>query len=265
MRRREFIMLIGGAAATWPLAARAQQREKMRRIGVLMHLAADDPEGSRRLTVLVQGLQQLGWTEGRNARLEIRWAAGQADRIRKYAEELVALAPEVIVAPTSPVVGALQQATRAVPIVFVHVVDPVGAGYVASLARPSGNTTGFTAYEYSLSGKWLELLKEIAPGVTRAAVIRDPATSAGIGQFSAIRAAAALLRVELTPIGVGDGGEIERDVAAFARSPNGGLIVTGITQAVIHRNLILTLAGRYKLPAVYYDRLYVYTGGLVSF
>ena len=265
MNRRAFITLLGGAVAVWPRAARAQQSERVRRIGVLMHLAADDPEGSRRLTVLVQGLQQLGWTEGRNARLEIRWAAGQADRIRKYAEELVALAPEVIVAPTSPVVGALQQATRAVPIVFVHVVDPVGAGYVASLARPSGNTTGFTAYEYSLSGKWLELLKEIAPGVTRAAVIRDPATSAGIGQFSAIRAAAALLRVELTPIGVGDGGEIERDVAAFARSTNGGLIVTGITQAVIHRDLILTLAGRYKLPAVYYDRLYVYTGGLVSF
>jgi putative ABC transport system substrate-binding protein len=264
LKRREFITLLGGAAA-WPLAARAQQAERMRRIGVLMHLAADDPEGSRRLTVLVQGLQQLGSTEGRNARLEIRWAAGQTDRIRKYAEELVALAPDVIVAPSSPVVAALQQLSRTVPIVFVHVIDPVGAGYVASLARPGGNTTGFTNFEYGLSGKWLELLKELAPTVTRVAVIRDQDIAAGIGQFGAIQSVAPSLGVELTPIGVRDSVEIERDLAAFARSPRGGLIVTGSTLAVVHRDLIVSLAARLRLPAVYYDRLYVYDGGLISF
>ena len=265
MRRRDFITLFGRAAAAWPLAASAQRADQVRRVGVLMSLAADDPESSRRLTAFVQGLQGLGWTDGRNARLDIRWGAGQADRIRKYAEELVALAPDVIIATASPIVAALQQTSRTVPIVFVHVVDPVGAGYVRSLARPGGNTTGFTNFEYSLSGKWLELLKELAPGVTRAAVIRDPGISAGIGQFGAIQSVAPSLGVELTPIGVSDGGEIERDLNAFARSSNSGLIVTGSTLAVIHRDLIVTLARRHKLPAVYYERLYVTGGGLISY
>ncbi len=265
MRRRDFIKIMAGSAVAAPVAARAQQSSGMRRIGVLMSLAADDPESSRRLTALVQGLQGLGWTDGRNARLDIRWGAGQADRIRKYAEELVALAPDVIIATASPIVAALQQTSRTVPIVFVHVVDPVGAGYVRSLARPGGNTTGFTNFEYSLSGKWLELLKELAPGVTRAAVIRDPGISAGIGQFGAIQSVAPSLGVELTPIGVSDGGEIERDLNAFARSSNSGLIVTGSTLAVIHRDLIVTLARRHKLPAVYYERLYVTGGGLISY
>jgi len=256
---------MAGSAVAAPVAARAQQSNGMRRIGVLMSLAADDPESSRRLTAFVQGLQGLGWTDGRNARLDIRWGAGQADRIRKYAEELVALAPDVIIATASPIVAALQQTSRTVPIVFVHVVDPVGAGYVRSLARPGGNTTGFTNFEYSLSGKWLELLKELAPGVTRAAVIRDPGISAGIGQFGAIQSVAPSLGVELTPIGVSDGGEIERDLNAFARSSNSGLIVTGSTLAVIHRDLIVTLARRHKLPAVYYERLYVTGGGLISY
>ncbi len=265
MRRRDFIKIMAGSAVAAPVAARAQQSNGMRRIGVLMSLAADDPESSRRLTAFVQGLQGLGWTDGRNARLDIRWGAGQADRIRKYAEELVALAPDVIIATASPIVAALQQTSRTVPIVFVHVVDPVGAGYVRSLARPGGNTTGFTNFEYSLSGKWLELLKELAPGVTRAAVIRDPGISAGIGQFGAIQSVAPSLGVELTPIGVSDGGEIERDLNAFARSSNSGLIVTGSTLAVIHRDLIVTLARRHKLPAVYYERLYVTGGGLISY
>ncbi len=265
MRRRDFIKIMAGSAVAAPVAARAQQSNGMRRIGVLMSLAADDPESSRRLTAFVQGLQGLGWTDGRNARLDIRWGAGQADRIRKYAEELVALAPDVIIATASPIVAALQQTSRTVPIVFVHVVDPVGAGYVRSLARPGGNTTGFTNFEYSLSGKWLELLKELAPGVRRAAVIRDPGISAGIGQFGAIQSVAPSLGVELTPIGVSDGGEIERDLNAFARSSNSGLIVTGSTLAVIHRDLIVTLARRHKLPAVYYERLYVTGGGLISY
>ncbi len=232
MRRREFITLLGGAAAAWPLAARAQQPERMRRIGVLMSLAADDPEGQARIAAFLQGLQQLGWTDGRNVRIDTRWGAGNADDIRKYAAELVALAPDVILATGSATVGPLLQATRTVPIVFAIVPDPVGAGFVDSLARPGGNATGFTTFEYGMSGKWLELLKEIAPGVTRAAVLRDPAISAGIGQFGAIQSVAPSFGVEVSPVNVRDAGEIERAVTAFARSSNGGLIVTGSALAV---------------------------------
>ena len=255
MRRREFITLLGGAAAAWPLAARAQQGERMRRIGVLMSSAADDPEGQARIAAFLQGLQQLGWTDGRNVRIDTRWAAGNADDIRKYAAELVALAPDVILATGSAIVAPLLQATRAVPIVFVHVPDPVGAGFVDSLARPGGNATGFIMFEYGLSGKWLELLKQIAPGVTRAAVIRDPAITAGIGQFAAIQSVAPSLGVEVSPVNVRDAGEIERAVTAFARSSNGGLIVTASALAAVHRDLIITLAARHKLPAVYSDPL----------
>ena len=223
MRRREFITLLGGAA--WPLAARAQQSERVRRIGVLMYLAADDAEGQARLAAFAQALQQLGWSDGRNLRIDTRWAT--ADDIHRHAAELAALAPDVLVAGTgTATVAPLLQATRTVPIVFVNVIDPVGAGFVASLARPGGNATGFTNYEYSMSGKWLELLKEIAPSVTRAAVLRDPAVASGIGQFGAVQTVAPSLGVELSPVDVRDAGEIERAVTAFARGSNGGLIVT---------------------------------------
>ena len=244
--------MLGGAAA-WPLAARAQQPERMRRIGVLMGAAADDPEGQARIAAFQQGLQQLGWTDGRNVRIDYRWGAGNADDIRKYAAELVALAPDVILATGGASVAPLLQATRTVPIVFVIVADPVGAGFVDSLARPGGNATGFMQFEYSLSGKWLELLKQIAPGVTRAAVLRDPAITAGIGQFAVIQSVAPSVGVEVSPINVRDAGEIERAVTAFARSSNGGLIVTASALAVVHRDLIITLAARHKLPAVYFD------------
>jgi putative tryptophan/tyrosine transport system substrate-binding protein len=263
MRRREFITLVGGAAA-WPLAARAQQPDRMRRIGVLVGIA-DDAEGQARLAALLQGLQQLGWTDGRNVRIDTRWAAGDADRGRKYAAELVALAPDVILAAGTAAVGPLLQATRTVPIVFVIVLDPVGAGFVDSLARPGGNATGFINFEYSIGAKWLELLKEIAPGVTRAAVLRDPAITAGIGQFGAIQSMAPSLGVEVSPVNVRDAGEIERAVVAFARSTNGGLIVTGSALAVVHRDLIITLAARHKLPAVYFLRTFVADGGLMSY
>jgi putative ABC transport system substrate-binding protein len=264
VRRREFITLLGGAAS-WPLAARAQQGERMRRIGVIMSLEADDPEGQARLMAFLQGLQQLGWTDGRNVRIDTRWAAGDADRIRRYAAELVALAPDVILASASPSVVALQQTTRTVPIVFVNVVDPVGAGFVESLARPGTNATGFTLFEYGISGKWLELLTQAAPRLTRAAVLRDPTSPAGIGQFAAIQGAAPSFRVELSPVGVRDAGEVERGVTAFAREPNGGLIVTTSTLANVHRDLIITLAARHKLPAVYSGRLFVTGGGLISY
>jgi putative ABC transport system substrate-binding protein len=264
MKRREFITLIGTAAA-WPLAARAQQGERMRRVGVLISIAADDPESQRRMTGFVQGLQELGWTDGRNVRIDTRWAAGDADRTRQYAAELLALAPDVILASGGSVVGPLLQATRTVPIVFTLTVDPVGAGFVASLARPEGNVTGFTGYEYGLSGKWLELLKEIAPRVTRAAVLRDVSTPQGIGQFAAIQAAARSLEVELRPIDGRDTDEIERAVAAFARSANGGLIETASGLAIVHRGLIVALAARHKLPAVYFQRFFVNAGGLISY
>jgi putative tryptophan/tyrosine transport system substrate-binding protein len=269
MRRREFITLLGGAAAgpslLWPLAARAQQGERMRRIGVLMTLAADDPQSQRRMTAFVQGLQQLGWTDGRNVRIDYRWSAGNAEDIRKYAAELAALAPDVILAAASPAVGALLQATRTVPIVFVNVADPVGAGFVDSLARPGGNATGFTNFEYAMGGKWLELLKEIAPRVTRVAVLRDPAIAAGPGLFGAIQAVAPSVGVAASPVNVRDAPEIERAIMAFVRSPNGGLIVTGSPLAVVHRELIVTLAAQHKLPAIYYERFFTAGGGLISY
>jgi putative ABC transport system substrate-binding protein len=264
MRRREFITLLGGAAA-WPLAARAQQGERMRRIGALTPLAADDPQSQGRMTAFVQGLQQLGWTDGRNVRIDTRWSAADADRIRRNAAELVALAPDVILATGASTLAPLLQETRAVPMVFVVVTDPVGAGFVESLARPGGNVTGFINFEYGISAKWLELLKQIAPSVTRAAVIRDPATTAGVGQFAAIQSVAPSFGVELKPVNVRDAGEVERAIVDFARSSNGGLIVTGSGLAIVHRDLIVTLAARHKLPAVYWDRMLVTGGGLTSY
>ena len=228
-------------------------------------MAADDPESQARIAAFLQGLQQLGWTDGRNVRIDNRWAAGNADDIRRHAAELVALAPDVILAPGTATVGPLLQATRTVPIVFATVADPVGAGFVDSLARPGGNATGFMPFEYSMGGKWLELLKEIAPGVTRAAVLRDAAIASGTGQFAVIQAVAPSLGVEVSPINVRDAGEIERAVAAFARSANGGLIVTASGLAVVHRDLIVTLAARHKLPAVYFERYFVTGGGLISY
>ena len=265
MKRREFITLLGGAAASWPLAARAQQPEQMRRIGVLTNLVADDPEAQARVGAFLQGLQELGWAVGRNMRIEYRWGAGDADRTRGYAAELVALAPDVILTSGESALAPLLQATRSVPVVFAQVPDPVGAGFVNSLARPGGNTTGFITYEYGLSGKWLELLTQIAPSVTRAAVIRDPAVSAGTGQWGAIQAVAPSVRVLVSPVNVRDAGEIERDVAAFAHGSNSGLIVTASALAIRHRNLIVTLAARHRLPAVYYQRGFVTGGGLISY
>jgi putative tryptophan/tyrosine transport system substrate-binding protein len=264
MRRREFITLLGGAAAAWPRAARAQQADRVRRIGVLMYMPADDAEGQARLAAFTQALKQLGWTDGRNLRIDTRWA--NADDIRKHAAELAALAPDVLLAATgTATVAPLLQATRTLPIVFVVVIDPVGAGFVASLARPGGNATGFLMFEYGLSGKWLELLKQIAPGVTRAAVLRDPAIASGIGQFGAVQAVAPSLGVELSPVDVRDAGEIERAVTAFARSGNGGLIVTASPVATRHRDLIVTLAARHRLPAIYASRHFVTDGGLISY
>jgi putative ABC transport system substrate-binding protein len=264
MKRREFITLLGGAA-TWPLAARAQQPERMRRIGVLMN-TVPDTDSQASLAAFLQVLQQLGWTDGRNVRIEIRWAGGNAADTRKYAAELVALAPDVIFATGTVAMGPFLQATRTVPIVFVNVADPVGAGFVDSMARPGGNATGFVQFEYSLSGKWLELLKQIAPGVTRVAVLRDPAITSGIGQFAAIQSVAPSLGVDdVTPINVRDAGEIEHAVTIFARSPNGGLILTASALAVAHRELIIALAAQDKLPAVYYRRFFVTSGGLASY
>jgi putative ABC transport system substrate-binding protein len=264
MRRRDLISLLGGAAA-WPFAARAQQPERMRRIGVLSSLAADDPESQARHAAFLQGLQEWGWTAGRNVQIDYRWGAGDADRFRKYAVELVALAPDVILATGSPVTSALLQATHTVPIVFAQVPDPVANGFVASLAKPGGNATGFTIYEYGTSGKWLELLKEISPHVTRAIVLRDPAIASGIGQLAAIQGVAPRLGVELRPVGVRDAGEIERAVTAFAREPNAGLIVLASPLAIVQRDLIITLAARHRLPAVYGLRFFVTSGGLISY
>ena len=265
MKRREFITLLGGAAV-WPVAGRAQQAERVRRIGVINGGgAADDPETLANIAAFLQVLQQLGWTDGRNVRIDTRLAGGNADSIRKYATELAALAPDVIFAIGTAAMGPLLQATRTVPIVFAIVADPVGAGFVESLARPGGNATGFMQFEYSLSGKWLELLKQIAPGVTRAAVLRDPDISSGAGQWGAIQSAGPSFGVEVSPVNVRDADEIERAVTTFARQPNGGLIVTGSALANVHRDLIVTLAARHKLPAVYYRRYFVTSGGLISY
>jgi putative ABC transport system substrate-binding protein len=245
--------------------AGAQQAERMRRVGVLLPAAADDAGMQARIAAFHQGLEQSGWTIGRNVRIDTRWATTDAAEIRRHAAELAALAPDVILAHAATTVGPLLQATRTVPIVFPAVVDPVGAGFVDSLARPGGNATGFMNYEYSLSGKWLELLKQIAPGLTRVAVLRNAATASGPGQFAAVQAMAPSLSVEVNPVNVRDAGEIERDVAAFARAPNGGLIVTASPAAQLHRDLIVALAARHKLPAVYFDRLFVAAGGLIAY
>jgi putative tryptophan/tyrosine transport system substrate-binding protein len=264
MQRRDFITLLGGAAAAWPLATHAQQPERVRRIGVLRG-GADDERGQAVLAAFLQGLQQLGWTDGRNVRIDIRWPAGNADDARKYATELVALAPDVIFTSGSASVAPLLQATRTVPIVFASVVDPVGAGFVESLARPGGNATGFLQFEYSLSGKWLEVLKQIAPGVARVAVLRDAALTGGVGQFAVIQSVAPSVGIEVSPVNVRDAGEIERAITAFARFANGGLIVTGSTLSLVHRDLIIMLAARHKLPAVYFQRTFVTAGGLISY
>ena len=264
MRRRDFIKTIGGAAA-WPLAARAQQRERMRRIGVLMHLAADDPEGQSRLAAFLQGLQEAGWAVGRNVNIDVRWAAGEPDRYSRYAEEIVALMPDVIVTSASHSIRAMQQATRTVPIVFVLVPDAVGTGIVDSLSRPGGNATGFTSTEFGMSVKWLELLKEISPKVTRVAVLRDAADPTSTGQFGAIKGAAPSFRVEISAIGVSSAEEIERGITAFAREPNGGMIVLAVPTTVIHRHLIIKLAAQHRLPAVYNSRYWAAEGGLVSY
>ena len=265
MKRREFITLLGGAAVAFPLAASAQQRERTRRIGVLMKLASDDAEGQARLAAFLQGLQEAGWAVGRNMRIDLRWGGGDPESFRKQASELVALAPDIVFASGIPAATPLLQATRTVPIVFAQVVDPVGAGLVASLARPGGNATGFTSPEYGFAGKWVELIKEIAPGVTRVAVLRDATSSSGIGYMGAVRLAASSFGMELTPVGITDAGEIERGVTAFGRASNGALIVTGNTLTMVHRELIITLAARHRLPAVYALPLFANDGGLISY
>jgi ABC-type uncharacterized transport system substrate-binding protein len=264
LKRREFITLLGGGVAR-PLAARAQQGERRRRVGVLLTATADNAQFQTWVGAFLQGLQQAGWNIGRNVQIDIRWATTGAVEIRRHAAELAALAPDVILAHGASGVSAVLQATRTVPIVFPVAADPVGAGLVDSLARPGGNATGFLAFEYSLSGKWLELLKQIAPDVTRVGVLRDPAITAGIGQFGVIQAVASSLRAEVSPINVRDAGEIERAVTAFVRTGNGGLIVTASGLASRHRDLIITLAARHKLPAVYYERSFVAAGGLISY
>ena len=263
--RREFITLLGGAAVAWPLAARAQA-DRVRRVGVLVSgTTANDPEIPDRIAAFLQRMQQLGWTDGRNIRIDIREGGGNPDTIRKYAAELAALAPDVILSTGGATMSAMLQATRTVPIVFVIVPDPVGSGFVDSLSRPGGNATGFMQFEYSLTGKWLELLKQIAPNVTRVAVLRDPAIVAGIGQFAVIQSVAPSIGVDVNAINLRDAGEIERGVTAFARSANGGLILTSSALSARHRELIIALAARYKLPAVYSRRYFVTSGGLISY
>ena len=265
MRRREFITLLGGAAAAWPIVAGAQQSERMRRIGVLLPIAKDDLDYQLWVGAFVKALEELGWIDGRNVRVDIHWATTNAAEIRKQAAELAALAPDVILAPGTSTVGPLTQATHTVPIVFPIIADPVAGGFVDSLARPGGNVTGFMLFEYSISGKWLELLKQVAPDVTRVAVLGDPDTATGPAQFGVIQAVAPLLRLEVTSFKKRDASEIERAITAFAQSPNGGLILTPGGPALAHRDLIITLAARFKLPAVYFDRAFVTAGGLLSY
>ena len=265
IRRRSFITLLGGAAVAWPAVARGQQGERAKRIGVLMNLPPNDLQGQARIAAFVQRLRQLGWNDGSNVRIDYRWGPGDADSYRKTASELIALVPDVILANGNSTMGPLQLATRSVPIVFTQVTDPVGVGYVDSLARPGGNSTGFLQFEYSLSAKWLELLKQVAPSVTRAAILRDPANPASGGQLGAIQAVAPSLNVEVTPVGVRDADEIERAITAFARKSNGGLVVQGSPSAIIHRAVIIRLAAQHRLPAVYPYRYYVTDGGLISY
>jgi putative ABC transport system substrate-binding protein len=264
MRRREFVALIGGAAAH-PLAASAQQSERVRRIGILMSTAQADSESPARFAAFVQGLRQSGWIDGRNIRIDVRWSGGDVNLDRRYAAELVALAPDILLASSSPTVAALQAATRTVPIVFAHAVDPVGAGFVDSLARPGGNTTGFVLFEYGIGAKWLELLKELAPGVNRVSVLRDPTTAAGMGQFGAIQSTAPAFGVEVSPINLRDAAEIERGITALADSAGRGLIVTAAPLATFHRDVIIALAARYKLPAIYSSRFFITVGGLAYY
>jgi putative ABC transport system substrate-binding protein len=265
MRRRDVLSLLGGAAVSWPLAARAQQPEQMRRIGVLLPVARNDSEYPTLVSALLEALQHLGWLVGQNLQIDIRWGGGDVEGIKKDAVELAALAPDAIVAAGATAVGPLLQATRTVPIVFVIVPDPVGAGFVDSLARPSGNATGFTSFEYGIGGKWLELLKEVAPSVRRAAVLRDSASTAGIGQWSAIQTAAPVVGLEVSPLNLRGASDLERDVGAFARDPNGGLIVTSSGLSVRHRDLIVSVAAMHKLPALYYADSFVRRGGLISY
>ena len=264
MKRREFITIIGGAAAAWPLVARAQQPDRMRRVGVLMHADRDEPESQARFNAFQQGLQQLGWTDGRNMRLDYRWSTGDFARLRRDAAELVASGPDVILAGVGATTPTLQQISRTVPIVFAQGIDPVGAGQVASLARPGGNATGFTQLEYNLSGKWFELLREIAPRVTRVGILREPGP-AGVGQWAVIGAAAATVRVEVSPIDLSETGEIERALIGFARGSNGGLIVVVSAASLAHRELIITLAAQHQLPTVYFNRIFATSGGLISY
>ena len=266
MRRREFLGVLGGSAIAWPSATRAQQSDRIRTIGLLVAGTADDPEYQARIGAFLKGLEQLGWIDGRNVRIDFRWATTNTDVLRKHAAELAALAPDVILAATGTTTTApLLEATRSVPIVFVLLIDPVGAGFVASLARPGGNATGFLMFEYGLAGKWLELLRQIAPGVSRVAVLRDPAIASGIGQFGVIQSTAPALGLETRPVNVREAGEIERDIAEFARSSNGGMIVTASPRALLHRDLIIALAARHRLPTVYSSRNYVAAGGLISY
>jgi len=264
MKRRSFLSLIGGAAAL-PLVARAQQGERVRRVGLLLPVSVNDGDYPTLVKAFLQGLEQLGWTEGRNLRIDIRWAGGSMDMNRRYAAELVALAPDVILASGASAAGPLLQTTRTIPVVFTIVPDPVGAGFVDSLARPGGNATGFTSFDYGIGGKWLELLKEIAPRVKRVAVLRDATTTAGVGQWSAIQTVAPTFGMEATPINLRDAAELERSLSAFARQANGGLIVTSSGLAITHRDTIVTLAAKYKLPALYYSRAFVAAGGLISY
>jgi len=264
MQRREFVMLLGAAAA-WPLAANAQQQEGIRRIGMLTGIAGEDVQTKARIAAFLQELQKLGWTEGRNFRMDVRAGAGNLATIRKYAAELIALAPDVIVGSGTTPVTLLLEATHKVPVVFAIVIDPMGAGLVNKLSRPGGNATGFMNFDYSLSGKWVELLKQVAPGVTQVAVLRDTSSSAGIGQFAVIQAFARPLGLEVSTINAGDSREADRAVTEFAREPNGGLIVTASPSTVVHRDLIIALAARHKLPTVYFDRTPVAEGGLISY